>query len=191
MQKPVRMTILFPISFLCFSVKWEYFYCSNFVQPQSFRGDVYFSWRGMTSYSASCFGGNFCRLFAQFWVWLCVCLRLLCTFVYGFCARCADFSYVCGFLFYAQFAAFAYVYSFCARCGAFAYLYGLSFAHVVRHFRMYTDFVPVVCILHTYTVFLHVVFLLHTYTDFVLTMFNVDSLEGSDLEGSVNLFCPC
>ena len=137
MQKPVRMTILFPISFLCFSVKWEYFYCSNFVQPQSFRGDVYFSWRGMTSYSSSCFGGNFCRLFAQFWVWLCVCLRLLCTFVYGFCARCADFSYV----------------------------YGFAFAHAVRIFRMYADFYFThnLRLLHTYTAFVRVVRLLRTY----------------------------
>ena len=72
----------------------------NFVQPQSLREDFYFLWHGMTSYSTSCFGGNFCILFAQFWMWICVRLRILHTFmdfphvVYGVCARCADFTYV-------------------------------------------------------------------------------------------------
>ena len=82
----------------------------SFVQPRSFRGDFYFSWRGMTLYSASCFGGNFCRLFSQCCMRICVCLRLFHTFVYGlralcgffiriricFCASCADFACVQG-----------------------------------------------------------------------------------------------
>ena len=84
-----------------------------FVQPQSFRGDFYFSWRGMKFYSDSCFGGNVCRLFAKFWI------RLLRTFVYGFCAHIRLW-------FCARCAAFAYVYGFCARWAAFAYVYGLS-----------------------------------------------------------------
>ena len=45
--------------------------------------------------------------------------------------------------------------------------------------------------LRTFTVFLRVVRLLLTYTTFFFTIFNVESLKGSDLEGSIYLFCPC
>ena len=44
--------------------------------------------------------------------------------------------------------------------------------------------------LHMYTDFLLILRLLRTYTSFVFTMLNVDSLEGSNFEGSVDLFCP-
>ena len=80
---------------------------------------------------------------------------------------------------------FLYVYGFFARCAAFS--------NVVRLLCMYTafDFAHVVRLLRTYTAFAHVVCLLHTYTTFVFTMFNVDSIEVSDLEGSVGFFCQC
>ena len=73
---------------------------NDYVQPRSFCGEFSYSWRGMTSYSASWFGGNICRIFAQCWMRLCKQLWILRTFtafahvVYSFCARCADFAYV-------------------------------------------------------------------------------------------------
>ena len=82
-----------------------------FVQPRSFWGAFSFSWRGMMLYSASCFGGNVCKIFTQFWMRLCICLRFLRTFLYSFVARCVTF---------------AYLYRFCARCEDFSYGYGLS-----------------------------------------------------------------
>ena len=61
------------------------------------------------------------------------------------------------------FAAFLHVlYRFCAQCAA----------------------------LRTYTDFAHVLRSLRTYTASVFTMFNVDSLKGSDPEGFVDLFFP-
>ena len=85
-----------------------------FVQPWSFCGDFYLSWIGMTSFSASLFGGNLCRLFVQCWMRLCVHLSLLGTFTY--------FAHVV-YSFFARCAAFAYVYRFSTRCEAFAYVY--------------------------------------------------------------------
>ena len=85
----------------------------DFVQPGSFCGDFYFSWRAMTIYSASCFGGNLCRLFVQMYA----ALRMF----YGFCVRlCMAFAYVYSFC--------VHVYSFCARCADCAYVYGLYFS---------------------------------------------------------------
>ena len=57
----------------------------------------------------------------------------------------------------------------------FAYVYGFSVN--VRLFRT-------LC-----TAFLHIVWLLSIYTDFPFTMFNVDILKETDLEGSVDFFC--
>ena len=71
----------------------------------------------------------------------------------------------------------------------FAYVYG--FYVRVRLLRMLcTDFAHIVRLLRTYMNFAHVVRILRTYTSFVFTMLNVDSLEGSNFEGSVDLFCP-
>ena len=71
-------------------------------QPRSFFEGFSPSWRGMTSYSASCFGGNVCGLFAQIWMRLCVHSRLLRKFT--------DFSHV--------------VYSFCVHIRILRRLYG-------------------------------------------------------------------
>ena len=72
-----------------------------FVQPQSFRGDFYFSLRAMTLYSTYWFVGNVCRLFAQFYEALrmsygfCVCLCTAFLYVYGFYVHfCTDFAHV-------------------------------------------------------------------------------------------------
>ena len=96
-----------------------------FVQPRSFRGDFYFSWRSIMSYSDSWSGGNVCRLFAQMYAALRI-FTALCTFVYGFCVHIRLLH--------------TFVYGFCARCAAFAYVYGLYFAHVVRLLRTYTAY---------------------------------------------------
>ena len=65
---------------------------------------------------------NVCRLFAQFWMWLFVRLRIFCTLC-GFFKRCAAFVYVYGIWFCARCAAFAYIYGFCTCCVSFAYVY--------------------------------------------------------------------
>ena len=75
------------------------------------------------------------------------------------------------------FTDFSYVYGVCARC--------------VRRLRTLCVFcVRIRILLRMYTNFAHVVRLLRTYTALLFTMFNVDSLEVSNLEGSVNFFCP-
>ena len=123
----------------------------------------------MTLYSASCFGGNVYRLFAQMYA----AFRMF----YGFCVRLCT--------------TFAYVYGFCVHlCAAFAYVYGFSFAHVVRLLRTYTAFVRVERLLRTYTAYL-----LRTLCSFcvrirlIFTIFNADSLDGSDLAcSSISFF---
>ena len=47
----------------------------------------------------------------------CIHIRLIGTFVYGFCAHCAAFLYVYSFCL--RWAGFAYIYSLCARWAAF------------------------------------------------------------------------
>ena len=148
----------------------------DFVQPRSFSGDFSFSWRDMTLYSASCFGGNVYRLLVKFYIRLCVCLRILRTFVYGFCVRIR--------LLHTFLRLLCTLCGFCARCATFVYVYGLSFAQVVRILHMYTAFVRIERLLRTYTAYI-----LRTLCGFcvrirlIFTMFNADSLEGSDLAG--------
>ena len=116
-----------------------------FVQPRSFCGDFYFSWRGMKLYSASWFGGNICRLFAQMYAALCmftavayVCVQILFTYT--------SFAYVC-------------VRILCTLCG---------FCVSIR----------ILCVLSRFCVRIRLIF----------TMFNADSIEVSDLEGSLIYF---
>ena len=142
----------------------------DFFQPWLFRGDFSFSWPYMTLYYASFLGGNINKLFAQRWMCICVCLQLLCTLVYRFCVRIRLLR--------------TSVYIFCAHCKAFAYVYGLSFAQVVQILRTYTDFVRVEWLLRTYTAYLlHILCIFCVYIWLIFTIFNADSIKGSDLAG--------
>ena len=98
-----------------------------FIQPQSFRGVFYFSWHGMTFYSASCIGGNFCRLFAQMYAAF--------HMVYGFCIHlCTAFAHIVRLLCMYTAYILRKLCGFCVRIrifcslSGFAYVYGLSLA---------------------------------------------------------------
>ena len=73
---------------------------------------------------------------------LCVRLRLLRTFVYGFCARCTSLAYVYGF-------AFAHVVLTLRTYTAF------YFAHVVQILRTHKAFVRAVRLNRTYMAYHH------------------------------------
>ena len=141
----------------------------DFVQPRSFREDFSFSRRAMTLYSASCFGGNVCRLFAQmyvdfcmfygscvrFWTYFTHIVRILCTYTAYL------FSMLCGFC--------VRIRIFCALSGL-AYVYGLSFSMFDAEILEGSN-------LAVYLIFF-----------FVLTLVIRGQSRGSDLEGSVEFF---
>ena len=111
-------------------------------------------------------------------------LRLLRTFVYSFCVR------ICLFC--------TFVFGFCACCADFLYVYGFSFVHVVQLLRTYTSFVRVERILRTYTAYLLQCSIRTFSRDPILrvprfllsvrTLVICGQSQGSGLEGSVNFF---
>ena len=136
----------------------------SFVQPQSFCGDFSFSWRGMTLYSASCSVVNVCRLFAQIYAALCMFYSFfvsLCAFVCGFCARCVAFSYVYDFFVCMLYGFYVRIRLLCALSGFCVRIRLIFCARCVNFAYVY---------------------------GLSSECSNADSLEGSNLEGSLIYF---
>ena len=106
---------------------------------------------------------------------LCICLRLLRTFVYGFCVR---IRILCTF-----------VHGFCSRCAAVLYVYRFASAHVVQLWGTYTAFVRIENLLNMYMAhILRILCVFYVRIGLIFTIFNADSLEGYNLEGSLVYF---
>ena len=142
-----------------------------FVQQWSFCGKFSSSWRDRTLYYASGFGGNVCRPFAQCWMCIFVCSQIFCTFVYGFYVRIRLLR--------------TFLYVFCASCADLAYVYSLFFAQVMQLLHTCTDFVRVEQLLLKYTAYLlRMLCGVCLCIQLIFNMFNSDSLKGSNLAGS-------
>ena len=134
----------------------------SFVQPRSFCGDCYFLWRSIMLYYASWFGQNVCRLFTQIYA----ALRI----VYSFCSR------LC--------MSFAYVQVFCVR-------FCTDFAHILR--LLHTNTAYLLWKLCSFCVRIQHLCALRAFVyvyGLSFAMFDADSIEGSDLAGSL-ISCVC